>query len=72
MNPVHKIGGYIPILTIGSYKIRLKNHKDKELTLHVVTMIDPVTGLFEMKQIPNKEAHTVAEAVEQTWFSRYP
>ena len=35
-------------------------------------MIDPATGWFEIKQIANKEAHTVAEAVEQTWLSRYP
>ena len=35
-------------------------------------MIDPATSWFEIKQIPNKESHTVAEAVEQTWLSRYP
>ena len=35
-------------------------------------MIDPATSWFEMKQIPNKEAHTVAQAVEQAWLSRYP
>ena len=57
---------------IGPYKIKLKKHKTKEITLHAVTMIDPVTGWFEMQQIPNKEAHTVAEAVEQTWLARYP
>jgi len=57
---------------IGPYKIKLKKHKTKEVALHAVTMIDPVTGWFEMKQISNKEAHTVAEAVEQTWLARYP
>lgn len=35
-------------------------------------MIDPATGWFEITQISNKESHTVAEAVEQTWLSRYP
>ena len=35
-------------------------------------MIDPATSWFEMKQIPNKEAHTVAQAVEQAWLTRYP
>ena len=25
-----------------------------------------------MKQIPNKEAHTVAQAIEQAWLTRYP
>ena len=35
-------------------------------------MIDPATSWFEMKQITNKQAVTVAEAVEQTWLTRYP
>ena len=35
-------------------------------------MIDPATGWFEMREIPNKEAFTVASLVEQTWFTRYP
>ena len=35
-------------------------------------MIDPATSWFEMKQISNKDAFTVAQAVEQTWLSRYP
>ena len=28
--------------------------------------------MVEMKQISNKDAFTVAQAVEQTWLSRYP
>ena len=51
---------------IGPYKIQSTKKKDKEINLHAVTMIDPATGWFEIKQIKNKEAHTVAEAVEQT------
>jgi hypothetical protein len=35
-------------------------------------MIDPATGWFEMREIPNKEAITIANLVEQTWFTRYP
>ena len=35
-------------------------------------MIDPATGWFELKQIPDKTAHAAAEAVEQTWLTRYP
>ena len=57
---------------IGPYKIQSTTNKDKEINLHAVTMIDPATGWFEIKQIENKEAHTVAEVVEQTWLSRYP
>ena len=35
-------------------------------------MIDPATGWFEMKEIPNKEAITIANIVEQAWLTRYP
>ena len=35
-------------------------------------MIDPATGWFEMKEIANKEAITIANVVEQTWLTRYP
>ena len=35
-------------------------------------MIDPATSWFEMKQIPNKQAATVAQTVEQTSFTRCP
>ena len=57
---------------IGPYKIESTKKKHTEINLHAGTMIDPATGWFEIKQIPNKEAHTIAEAAEQTWFSRYP
>ena len=35
-------------------------------------MIDPATGWFEMQEILNKEAITIAILVEQTWLTRYP
>ena len=35
-------------------------------------MIDPATGWFEMKDIPDKRADTIANLVEQTWLTRYP
>ena len=35
-------------------------------------MIDLATGWFEMVQIPNKEAYTIADVVERTWLMRYP
>ena len=57
---------------IGPYHFKLKKKKNVDLILHAVTMIDPATGWFEISEIPNKESHTVAEAVEQTWLSRYP
>jgi hypothetical protein len=55
---------------IGPYTIKRKGKR--KLTLWCVTMIDPATGWFEMKEIPNKEAITIANIVEQTWFMRYP
>ena len=63
---------------IGPYRIPIKKYrkskdvKKKYSTIWCVTMIDPATSWFEMKQIPNKEAITVASAVEQCWLSRYP
>ena len=35
-------------------------------------MIDPATGWFELKDINQKTADTVANTVEQTWLTRYP
>jgi hypothetical protein len=35
-------------------------------------MIDPATGWFEMKEIPNKEAFTIAHIVEQIWLTCCP
>jgi hypothetical protein len=55
---------------IGPYTIKRRGKRN--LTLWCVTMIDPATGWFEMKEIPNKEAITIANIIEQTWLSRYP
>jgi transposase InsO family protein len=35
-------------------------------------MIDPATGWFEIKEIKEKEALSIANLVEQTWLTRYP
>ena len=56
---------------IGPYIIKNKNLKEP-LELWCVTMIDPATGWFEMKQIPNKRSDTISNIVEQTWLARYP
>jgi transposase InsO family protein len=55
---------------IGPYKIRRKGKE--ELICKCVTMIDPATGWFEIQQYDNKQSITVANIVEQEWFSRYP
>ena len=55
---------------IGPYTI--KRAGKKTLTLWCVTMIDPATGWFEMREIPSKDAATVANIVEMAWLTRYP
>ncbi len=55
---------------IGPYTIKRRGKNN--LILWCLTMIDPATGWFEMREIPNKEAITVANLVEQTWLTRYP
>jgi transposase InsO family protein len=55
---------------IGPYTLKRKSKA--ALKLWCVTMIDPATGWFEMKQINDKEATTVANIVETTWLTRYP
>jgi hypothetical protein len=37
-----------------------------------VTMIDPATGWLEINEIPNQNAITIAETVEQVWLTRIP
>ena len=59
---------------IGPYTMKVieEDKSIKKLTLWAVTMIDPATGWFEAKHIPDKEPGTVANAVEQAWLTRYP
>ena len=54
-------------------KSKKKKGKDKkELVLWAITMIDPATGWFEMREIKNKKAINVANIFEQAWLTRYP
>ena len=57
---------------IGPYTVRHKSNKKKTLQLWCVTMIDPATGWFEMKELPNKQPETIANIVELAWLTRYP
>ncbi len=59
---------------IGPYHITKQNgpQKGQKLVLWCVTMIDPATGWFEMVELPNEQAITVVNIVEQTWLTRYP
>ena len=42
------------------------------LILKSVTMIDPVTGWFDVTQYGDKKAMTIANFVEPMWLPRYP
>ena len=44
----------------------------KPLTLWALTMIDPATGWFEMREIKTKSAVTMANVLEQAWLTQYP
>ena len=55
---------------IGLYTIKI--NKKKDLILHCVTIKDPATEWFEIKQIPDNRVDTIANIVEQTQFARYP
>jgi hypothetical protein len=59
---------------IGPYKIKTINDpKDKEpRDLRALTMIDPVTGWFEIKAILKPDAATVMDAFHDAWLCRYP
>ena len=55
---------------IGPYKIQTKKHGHKIPELRCVTMINPATGWFKIKQYNDKKSITVA--IEQVWLARYP
>ena len=59
---------------IGPYTIKLFNDpKDtKPRELRAMTMIDPVTGWFEIKAIMKPDAATVMDAFYDAWLCRYP
>jgi hypothetical protein len=56
---------------IGPYTLKQQKGK-KTLQLWCITMIDPATGWFEMRELRDKAAITTANLVEQTWLTRYP
>ena len=40
--------------------------------LRAITMIDPATGWFEMKEIEAPDSASTSAAMDDVWFSRYP
>ena len=54
----------------GPYRIPRKGKEPK--ILEAVTMIEPVTGWFEVTQYSKKKATRIANLVETMWLVRYP
>ena len=51
--------------------LTVKTAKGKK-TLLVLTMIDPATGWFEVKDIPEQSSDACSKAFDDTWLCRYP
>jgi hypothetical protein len=54
---------------IGPWTVKTptKNH-----TLRALTMIDPATGWFEIKEVQSPDSDSCMKAFDDTWLSRYP
>jgi hypothetical protein len=58
---------------IGPYNIKSNAVKGVKIPpLKCITMINPATGWFEIKQYDDKKSITVANIVEQEWLTHYP
>jgi hypothetical protein len=57
---------------IGPYEIKSNVKGVKIPPLKAVTMIDPATGWFKIKQYDDKKSITVTNIVEQEWLTCYP
>ena len=54
---------------IGPYKVKTPS---KELKLQALTMIDPVTGWFEVAPLETLESYETQKKFDSYWLSRYP
>jgi transposase InsO family protein len=54
---------------IGPYEVKAANGN---FTLRALTMIDPATGWFEVKDVSDYTADSTQAAFDETWLSRYP
>ncbi len=55
---------------MGPFMVRMSQHK--KYVLQALTMIDPVTGWFEIKDLREINSHTTMEAFNNHWLCRYP
>ena len=58
----------------GSNGNQSHKEKDKKEKIHLksVTIVDPVTGWFEIAQYDDKRVISITKSVETTWLYRYP
>jgi hypothetical protein len=63
---------YASISLVHSYYIKSNVKGVKIPPLKCVTMINPATGWFEIKQYDDKKSITVAHIIEQEWLTHYP
>ena len=54
---------------IGPLTVKAKNGT---FTFDALTMIDPATGWFEIKEVTERTANMVAKMFDDCWLSRYP
>ena len=54
---------------VGPYTVKTPTG---EFSLRAMTMIDPTTGWFEVKDISSATADTCMSAFDDTWLARYP
>jgi len=70
-NPWHSIA----VDTIGPWIIPQSPHSSKSkepVKLNALTIIDLNTHFMEIVALENKESVTLAHALDQSWFCRYP
>ena len=48
------------------------NRKNERLNLKVVTMVDPITGYFEIVEYNNECVISLSNLVKTKWLTRYP
>jgi hypothetical protein len=60
---------HVDIDMIGPYEVKAANGN---FTLRALTIVDPATGWFEVKDVPNYTANSMQAAFDEVWLSRYP
>ena len=58
--------------TVYCKKTKKQIPNPKRVWLHALTMIDPATGWFDIVEIDDKRADTIANVFEMNWLMRYP